>query len=327
MLLLAAVVFLCGLHAVPQQERWVIERFGAYCGTYGPGLVWFFPYMEKTKRKVPVWTLQLPLFTRGNVTVDFKGGGSAKLVNTYAFVQSEQEEWEKKEEEKKEEEKGPAYRFAYSGKNPEDMVIELMENACRSLFNRFMVDEILTKGKGGFDVTVNLRKRDPEGLNGIKEQLRLWGLKIVRLTVGDFDLDKETVAARQEVLRAKKDRETAEYEKRRRSMETVGVKLQMLADALGISPSEAQKMLNKPEHQALRDRFLAESQTILEDRIAGAAGTLVRTRGDATASLLVLLGKVLKGDFGGSGGGEGGEEPPQVKRLEAMRKNFPPKPQ
>jgi len=77
-----------GLITVPEKEVWVIEIFGRFWKVYFPGLRWIFPIppIMSIRRKIPIWTYPIDLFTE-NPWIDYKGGGSSQLVQFRLWIE------------------------------------------------------------------------------------------------------------------------------------------------------------------------------------------------------------------------------------------------
>lgn len=309
---LAGLIFLLvlspfGFRQVPEEERWIIEIFGSYHRTIGPGLCWVIPFLAKVKGKHTWSTQQFQLFEDGTTQIDFKDG-AGKPRKVFVFVRANISDPRAKpiQVSKPADPNAPAptpdpcpdlelddrwaiykMQYATAANGLKASVVGLIENGIRSYLNSLTVEEAMPGGRSGFDIVEKIKSaaNGVNDLNGIKRQLADWGLRLVRITVGDFDLDPAVIAEREKVLRAMKDKEAAVHEKKRRSDETAGVIIQQIAELYGITYEQAQAKLKRCP--ALAKKALEGAQTIFEDRIAAEKGTLIRSRGNLLAAVFM----------------------------------------
>ena len=120
----------------------------------------------------------------------------------------------------------------------------------------------------------------------------MWGLKLEKITVTDFDLSPEIVKARGEVQEMKRAVEAAALEKEARAHQTIGALIQMLADARGKTFKEIQEEVDK-SHK-LKKEVLRFSEELITRKMSvdGKCLTDVRVSGtesDTLKSLLTLI--------------------------------------
>ena len=241
-----------GLRKIPQEQRWIIEWFGKYSKTLRPGLHWIWPVIEKVRTFVSVWEQRYPLFEK-EVKIDFLDG-SATPKGAFVFVQCN-------------EEKDPdaPYKMVYEVKNVEEATVSLVENTVRSYWNTKAVDQAL---QAGHNIRTGMPRKDKNAMAG---QLRNWGLKLCRITVDDFDLDKIIIEARE-----------AKHKKKTRAEETMGALIQMIAEAWGVEPVDVQREINinpnlkeqflKITEDLIHRRMAIDGKSFLDIRVAGAEG-------------------------------------------------------
>lgn len=256
-----------GFKRVPQEQRWIVERFGKYSRTLGPGLRWVWPFVEKVRTFVSVWEQRYPLF-EGAVKIDFLDG-SAAPKNAFAYVQCKSEK----------EDPGAPSKMAYSVKNIREATVALIENAVRSYLNTKTVGRGLEEGRTG-NLLDNMGEED---INKIRDGLGNWGLKLNRVTIGDFDLDKTIIAAREIVVKAESSLRAAQHEKERRAEETMGTLIEMLRIAEGVQPQTIKREIRRsPELKArfvqisedlIHRRMAIDGKSFIDIRVSGAEGT------------------------------------------------------
>jgi len=186
------VFFLAGLKVVQEQERWVIERFGAFHRVLHRGLNWTFPILDKVRAVVSVWEQSVQLFP-GEPGLDFRDGGTAVLIDPrtwYRIIDPR--------------------RAIYNVTDYKTAMREAVENSLTARFGRLSVDETIEErtklGEDGWWRAV--KEQSP----GIEEVLEGWGLKIERVTITDFRWDETVVRKRAEVFEAERGIEISEYD-------------------------------------------------------------------------------------------------------------------
>jgi len=243
--------------------------------------------VEKARTFVSVWVQRYPLFQKP-VKIDFKDG-SATPKEAYAFVQCRVAKNPNPDPTAADPDDPKApYKMIYGAKDVKGETIALVENAVRSYLNGLTIDEGLPGGRGGY----NILERLPEGdRNGVKGQLSNFGLRLLRITIGDFDLDRTVIDARESVMRAEKGAVAAEREMAKYSNSAMGVLIQMLADAQGMKREEIQKQIKK--NSKLRKQLLEIARDLVERKIAiegkGFSDIRVAEAGGMEKTLLELI--------------------------------------
>lgn len=219
------VFFFLGLKSIPQEQRWIIEVFGSYYTTKGPGLTWICPIFMKVREAVSVWEQRYQLFEKP-IKIDFKDG-SAVPKEGYVFVQCNIDE-----------DPEAPYKMVYGVKNVKGAVVALIENALRSYLNSLDLQTGIEAGKAGYDL---LEKIPSDARDGIEQKLRDWGLRLSRVTIGDFDLDEVVIKAREAVLEAQRAAKAAESRMVQIAYETAGSHKEIVKILTGLNytPEEA----------------------------------------------------------------------------------------
>ncbi len=144
-------------YKVPEEERWLIEGFGKYYRTAGPGLIWLCPLLDKAKAYISVWTQKYRLFEK-TIKIDFIDG-SAVPKEAYVYVQADMENTKR--------DRGPEgapYKMVYGVEDIKGAVVSLIENAVRSHLNSLTIDQGLTGGRGGYNIAEKLPPNDKNGI-------------------------------------------------------------------------------------------------------------------------------------------------------------------
>lgn len=279
---------IAGLKKVHQEERMVVELFGKFYEIKKPGLRWVCPIIMSVRAIVSIWEQTLVLF-KDPIKIDFKDG-SAVPKGVKAFVRIKDPGKPYKSEEEAVERQG-IFRAIYYVNNWRERIVELLENAVRSYLATLAIDDALPDKKGGYDLLTADRMPEDEKAE-IKKALELWGLKLERITVTDFDLSAEIVKSRDAVQTRKRAVEAAELERQVRAHKTVGTLIQMLADARGKTFSEIQEEMDKDTK--LKKEIMVFSQELITRQMSIDSNSLTDVRvsgtgGDALKSFLTLI--------------------------------------
>jgi len=273
-IILTTITFtLTGFTTVQQQERRIVELFGKYFTTLGPGLRWKAPSVMKIRATVSIWEQSIPLF-KEPIKIDFRDG-SATPKGAEVSVKIKSPDTPYKVHDSDEARSG-AYRAIYEVGNWKTAIKDLMENTVRSYLNSLTIDEAVTMRQAGFDLKNKFPK---EELERIEDTLASWGFELKRVTVTDFDLEADLVKARGEVQKRKRERETSEEERKIRALETMGSLISMMALYTGKKEKEIQKEIQN--NKELKKKFFDISTDMITRRMSidGNALTDIRTEG------------------------------------------------
>ncbi|MDO5687493.1 MAG: stomatin-like protein [Neisseria sp.] len=217
-LLLAAAIFI-GFKAfkvVPQQEAYVVERWGRYYKTLTPGLRWLVPFMDRiaykhTLKEIPLDVPSQVCITRDNTQLTVDG-----II--YFQVTDPQ-------------------LASYGSSNYVIAITQLAQTTLRSVIGRMELDKTFEE-RDDINHTV---------VAALDEAAISWGVKVLRYEIKDL-------VPPQEILRAMQAQITAEREKRARIAQSEGVMQEQINLASGQreadiqrSQGEAQALINESE--------------------------------------------------------------------------------
>jgi regulator of protease activity HflC (stomatin/prohibitin superfamily) len=247
-----------GLKQINENERLDVEFFGEFYEISGPGLAWVIPILTKARERVSLSEQRYRLWEPPEVPkIDFMDG-SAKPVEADAFVQviggrewlaaRAKKDWEKAREEDKIV-KESVYKVVYAPRAVKGAATSTIENAARSYLNSLDIDSGIEQGKAGYDLITNMKKEGKEvEANGVKDALANWGIKLNRVTVGDYDLDEKTIAARRGVYESGRAAKAAKQRALQKAQESGGMHgaiKQVLVDDYHYPPIEAENLAGK----------------------------------------------------------------------------------
>lgn len=183
---LPAAVLLKSLRRIPEEKRWTIEVFGKYYATFGPGPCFIFPFLMKAREAVSLWEQRYPLFWEKS-KVSFKNG-SAVVKEALAYVQCNEKD-----------DPNAVYKMVYKVKNVKGATITLLEDTLRSYLSTLGVEKAEDLSKTGYDV---LEKMPYGEIMKVKEKLAEWGLRLNKITIGDFGWTEIALKNQADLLKA-----------------------------------------------------------------------------------------------------------------------------
>lgn len=232
------IFVLIGIRIVQQQERFIIEFLGKFYTILNPGLRWIFPFLMKTRAIVSVWEQSIDIFPE-KPSIDFKGGGTAELV--------EPKVWGKVED---------PHKAIYNIANWREAVRERVESLFRNYLSNQTVEEIIDQQTLHSWWKLIKKEITGGGLPDPEEEIvKDWGIRITRITVSDFKWSEAVIKARRGVFEAQRKieqeenlAEAAVHEARKKAQESGGMHGQIkkiLVEDYNYPPEEADKVASE----------------------------------------------------------------------------------
>jgi regulator of protease activity HflC (stomatin/prohibitin superfamily) len=230
------------INFVPQQEAWIVERFGRYVKTLEPGLAFLWPFIDciKYTRTLKEVALEIPsqsAITKDNVTLHIDGVLYVKVVDPY--------------------------KAAYGVEYPQFAVTQLAQTTMRSEIGKITLDKT-------FEERTLLNQNIVEAINMAAHD---WGIRCLRYEIRDIRLPPEVVEAMQMQV-------AAERRKRAKILESEGARESQINVAEGqkasrvlASEAERQEQINRATGEAQGIRIKAEATAESIYRVAEAIGT------------------------------------------------------
>ena len=260
--LVLAILASC-LKVVPQAQAYVIERLGAYQGTWSVGFHIKVPFLDKIARKVNLKEQVAdfppqPVITKDNVTM---------RIDTVVFYQITDPKL-----------------FTYGVENPMMAIENLTATTLRNIIGDLELDQTLTSRE-----TINTKMRA-----ALDIATDPWGIKVNRVELKNIIPPAEIQNAMEKQMKAERERREAvtraEGEKKAKILEAEGAKesaiLRAEADkqsAILRAEAQKEKMIREAE---------GEAEAILKVQQANADG--IRMLKDAGADESVLKIKSLE---------------------------------
>lgn len=174
-ILVLAGLFAFNVRIVPQAQAYVIERLGAYNGTWGVGLHFKIPFIDKVARKVSLKERVIdfppqPVITKDNVTME---------IDTVVFFQITDPKL-----------------FTYGSESPMQAIENLTATTLRNIIGELELDESLTSREH-----INTKIRIV-----LDEATDPWGIKINRVEVKNITPPRDIQVAMEKQMRAERER-------------------------------------------------------------------------------------------------------------------------
>ena len=261
--LLAGAIFVCisCIRIVPQAQAYVIERLGAYQATWGVGVRFLFPVLDKVARKVSLKEQVAdfdpqPVITKDNVTMQ---------IDTVVFFQITDPKL-----------------YTYVVVNPMMAIENLTATTLRNIIGDLELDETLTSRE-----TINSKMRA-----SLDEATDPWGIKVTRVELKNIIPPAAIRDAMEKQMKAERERREAilraEGEKKSAILVAEGKKESLILEAeadkqaaILRAEAEKEKMIREAEGQAEAILRIQEATAdgIRFIREAGADEAVLRLKG------------------------------------------------
>src|SRR5579872_1835868 len=184
-----------GFKIVPQQQVWIVQRFGKFARQLGPGLNWVIPFVDVVSDRHPMKeeAIEVPeqtAITQDNVSVILDGIVYVKIVDPIAA--------------------------SYGVKNPIHALIQLVQTNMRSEIGKIPLDKT-------FEERESLNAKIVEAIN---EAAVSWGVRCMRYEIKDIKMPED-------IRKAMELQMTAERQKRARILESEGFRQAQINESEG----------------------------------------------------------------------------------------------
>ena len=261
--IIAIIVFIKNVKVVPQAHSFVIERLGAYHQSWGTGLHWKIPFIDRIARRVSLKEQVVdfppqPVITKDNVTMQ---------IDTVVYFQITDPKL-----------------YTYGVENPLAAIENLSATTLRNIIGELEFDHTLTSR----DV-INTKIRVI-----LDEATDAWGIKVNRVELKNIMPPHDIQVAMEKQMRAERERREAilraEGEKKSTVLVAEGEKESVILKA------EAEKQAAILQAEAEKEKRIkeaeGEAEAILKVQQANADG--IRFIREAGADQAVLTIKSLE---------------------------------
>ena len=232
LVLIIIIVLACSIRVIRQTDKGVVERLGGYHATWGTGIHFLLPFIDRMAYKVSMKEqvkdfAPQPVITRDNVTMQ---------IDTIVFFQVTDPKL-----------------YAYGVENPVAALEDLSATTLRNIIGELDLDATLTSR----DV-INVKMR-----NVLDEATDSWGIKVNRVELKNILPPKDIRDAMERQMRA-------EREKREKILLSEGEKRSAILIAEG--NKESAILNAEAEKQAAIKRAEGQAESIRTVKAAAAEG-------------------------------------------------------
>ncbi len=267
----AIILVVSNIKVVPQAHAYVVERLGAYQGTWSVGLHFKLPLLDKIAKRVILKEQVIdfppqPVITKDNVTMQ---------IDTVVYFQISDPK-----------------SFAYGVDHPMSAIENLTATSLRNIIGELELDETLTSRE-----LINTKMRSV-----LDEATDPWGIKINRVELKNIMPPSEIQDAMEKQMKAERERRQsilrAEGEKRSAILVSEGKKESVILEAEAEKTSAILRAEAKKE-AAIREAE-GQAEAILKVREAEAEGLRMLKAAEPSPEVLTLksyetLAKVAEG--------------------------------
>ena len=246
---LVMILIITNIRIVPQSNAFVIERLGAYQGTWNVGLHVKMPFIDRIAKKVSLKEKVFdfppqPVITRDNVTM---------MIDTVVYFQITDPKL-----------------YTYGVEKPINALENLSATTLRNIIGELELDESLTSR----DV-INTKMRSI-----LDEATDPWGIKVNRVEVKNIEPPQAIRDAMEKQMKAERERREqiliAEGHKQSAILEAEGQKQALILQAEAQKESAIQKA--KGEAEAIREVQQAKAEGLKMLRDAGMDDKVLKLR-------------------------------------------------
>ena len=246
---LVMILIITNIRIVPQSNAFVIERLGAYQGTWNVGLHVKVPFIDRIAKKVSLKEKVFdfppqPVITRDNVTM---------MIDTVVYFQITDPKL-----------------YTYGVEQPINALENLSATTLRNIIGELELDESLTSR----DV-INTKMRSI-----LDEATDPWGIKVNRVEVKNIEPPQAIRDAMEKQMKAERERREqiliAEGHKQSAILEAEGQKQALILQAEAQKESAIQKA--KGEAEAIREVQQAKAEGLKMLKEAGMDASVIKLR-------------------------------------------------
>ena len=263
LLVLLIWILVSCIKIVPQAQAFVVERLGAYQGTWGVGIHFKIPFIDKVAKKVllkeqVVDFAPQPVITKDNVTM---------RIDTVVFFMITDPRL-----------------FAYGVENPIMAIENLTATTLRNIIGDLELDQTLTSRE-----TINTKMR-----SSLDVATDPWGIKVTRVELKNIIPPAEIQNAMERQMKA--ERERREAVTRAEGEKTASITVAQGKKEAAILEAEAEKQSAILRAEAQKEKMIREAEGQAEAilRVQQATADGIRFIKEAGADETVLQLKSLE---------------------------------
>ena len=238
LVILVAIIAIANIKVVPQAHAYVIERLGAYQSTWGTGLHFKIPFIDKIQRKVSLKEQVIdfppqPVITKDNVTMQ---------IDTVVYFEITDPKM-----------------YTYGVERPISAIENLTATTLRNIIGEMELDHTLTSR----DI-INSKIRII-----LDEATDPWGIKVNRVELKNIIPPREIQEAMEKQMKAERERRArildAEGEKRSAILIAEGNKESAILNAEAIKESKIREAQGEAEAIVAVQKAIADGIRMLNE--------------------------------------------------------------
>jgi regulator of protease activity HflC (stomatin/prohibitin superfamily) len=240
-LVLAAVFVIRSIKVVPQQNAWVVERWGKYRGSLTPGLNFVFPFMDRVAYKHSLKEIPLDVPSQVCITRD----NTQLQVDGILYFQVTD-----------------PMRASYGSSNYIMAVTQLAQTSLRSVIGKLELDK-------------TFEERDiinAQVVAAIDEAALNWGVKVLRYEIKDLTPPKEILHAMQSQITAEREKRALIAASEGRKQEQINIATGEREASIARSEGEKQAVINNAQGEAAAILVVAQANARAIEVVAMAIG-------------------------------------------------------
>ncbi|KAI9138783.1 hypothetical protein BKA69DRAFT_1089996 [Paraphysoderma sedebokerense] len=247
---------------VPQQESWIVERFGKFSRILDPGLAILVPFVEKiayvhSLKEVAVEVPSQTAITADNVSLELDGVLYYRVVDPY--------------------------KASYGVEDSDYAITQLAQTTMRSEIGQLTLDRTLAERS-------ELNKHIVEAINSASDS---WGIKCMRYEVRDIHLPKTVIQSMHSQVSAERSKRAAILQSEGTRQAEINIAEGKKQSVVLNSEAEKQERINKAkgEAEAILLKATATATSIREIATAISNGANNTGKGGAEAVALNVAEK------------------------------------
>jgi regulator of protease activity HflC (stomatin/prohibitin superfamily) len=240
-LVIAAVFVIRSIKVVPQQNAWVVERWGKYKGSLTPGLNFVFPFMDRVAYKHSLKEIPLDVPSQVCITRD----NTQLQVDGILYFQVTD-----------------PMRASYGSSNYIMAVTQLAQTSLRSVIGKLELDK-------------TFEERDiinAQVVAAIDEAALNWGVKVLRYEIKDLTPPKEILHAMQSQITAEREKRALIAASEGRKQEQINIATGEREASIARSEGEKQAAINNAQGEAAAILVVAQANARAIEVVAQAIG-------------------------------------------------------
>jgi regulator of protease activity HflC (stomatin/prohibitin superfamily) len=255
-----AVLFIKGaVKVVPQQNAWVVERWGKYHATLAPGLKLIFPFIDRVAYKHSLKEIPLDVPSQVCITRD----NTQLQVDGILYFQVTD-----------------PMRASYGSSNYIIAITHLAQTTLRSVIGKLELDKTFEERD-----MINARV-----VEAIDEAALNWGVKVLRYEIKDLTPPNEILRSMQAQITAEREKRAVIATSEGKRQEEINLAEGQKQAAIAKSEGEKQAAINTAQGQAAAITEVANATAVALARI----GTAIRQPGGEQAVQLKVAEKAVE---------------------------------